>query len=81
VVPVVKGDARCASISAASVLAKVLRDRLMRGESDHFPAYGFERNKGYPSPSHQMALRGYGLTSIHRRSWAYVDDLPWSASR
>jgi ribonuclease HII len=76
--PVKGGDARCASISAASVLAKVVRDRLMRGESAHFPAYGFERNKGYPSPSHQMALRGYGLSAIHRRSWSYVHDLPWS---
>jgi ribonuclease HII len=71
------GDARCASVAAASVLAKVVRDRLMRQEADHFPPYAFERNKGYPSPVHQMALRGYGLTSIHRRSWSYVDGLPW----
>ena len=78
VYPVKGGDARCASVSAASVLAKVVRDRLMRQESAHFPAYGFERNKGYPSPSHQMALRGYGLSAIHRRSWSYVHDLPWS---
>jgi ribonuclease HII len=78
--PVIDGDARCASVAAASVLAKVVRDRLMRAESEHFPAYGFERNKGYPSPTHQMALRGYGLSSIHRRTWAYVADLPWSDS-
>jgi ribonuclease HII len=75
--PVIGGDARCASVAAASVLAKVVRDRLMREESEHFPAYCFERNKGYPSPAHQMALRGYGLSSIHRRSWSYVADLPW----
>jgi ribonuclease HII len=75
--PVIGGDARCASVAAASVLAKVVRDRLMREESEHFPAYEFERNKGYPSPSHQMALRGYGLSSIHRRSWSYVATLPW----
>ena len=75
--PVVGGDARCASVAAASVLAKVVRDRLMRAESEHFPAYAFERNKGYPSPVHQMALRGYGLSSIHRRSWSYVGALPW----
>jgi ribonuclease HII len=75
--PVVGGDARCASVSAASVLAKVVRDRLMRGESEHFPAYGFERNKGYPSNRHQIALRGYGMSAIHRRSWAYADALPW----
>jgi ribonuclease HII len=75
--PVKGGDARCASVSAASVLAKVVRDRLMRDQAESFPAYEFERNKGYPSPSHQRALRGYGLTSIHRRSWSYVTDVPW----
>jgi ribonuclease HII len=75
--PVVDGDAKCASVAAASVLAKVVRDRMMREESDHFPAYGFERNKGYPSPVHQTALRGYGPTAIHRRSWAFLRDLPW----
>ncbi|MGP8058659.1 MAG: ribonuclease HII [Acidimicrobiales bacterium] len=77
VVPVVDGDALCATVAAASVLAKVVRDRLMREEAEHFPAYHFERNKGYPSPLHQIALRGYGLSAIHRRSWAFVDDLPW----
>ena len=75
--PIIGGDARCASVAAASVLAKVVRDRLMRAEAEHFPAYEFERNKGYPSPMHQMALRGYGLSSIHRRSWSYVTALPW----
>jgi ribonuclease HII len=75
--PVVKGDARCASVAAASVLAKVVRDRLMRGESEHFPAYDFDRNKGYPSPQHQMALQGYGLSALHRR-WAYVEGLTWN---
>ncbi len=75
--PIVDGDAKCASVAAASVLAKVVRDRLMRQEAEHFPAYGFERNKGYPSPVHQTALRGYGPCAIHRRSWAFVRDLPW----
>ncbi len=75
--PIVDGDAKCASVAAASVLAKVVRDRLMRGEADHFPPYAFERNKGYPSPHHQRALRGYGLSSIHRRTWSYVASLPW----
>jgi ribonuclease HII len=75
--PIVDGDAKCASVAAASVLAKVVRDRLMRQEADHFPAYAFERNKGYPSPVHQTALRGYGPTAIHRRSWAFVRELPW----
>ena len=54
VVPVVDGDALCAAVAAASVLAKVVRDRIMRQESVHFPAYHFERNKGYPSPLHQI---------------------------
>jgi len=75
--PIVDADAKCASVAAASVLAKVVRDRLMRAEAPHFPAYGFERNKGYPSPVHQAALRGYGPSAIHRRSWAFVRDLPW----
>lgn len=78
VVTVVGGDARCASVAAASILAKVVRDRAMREEAVHFPAYGFERNKGYPSAHHQIALRGYGLSAIHRRSWAFVAGLPWS---
>jgi ribonuclease HII len=75
--PVVDGDARCASVAAASVLAKVVRDRLMRVDAVHFPAYEFDRNKGYPSPAHQTALRGYGPSAAHRRTWAFVRDLPW----
>ena len=74
---IVKGDARCLSIAAASVLAKVTRDRLMRSESDHFPGYDFELNKGYPCPRHKMALRAWGPTSIHRRSWVFMDNLIW----
>jgi ribonuclease HII len=75
--PIVDGDARCVSVAAASVLAKVVRDRIMRDEADHFPAYSFERNKGYPSLVHQTALRGYGPSAIHRRSWAFMGELPW----
>jgi ribonuclease HII len=74
---VVGGDARCASVAAASVLAKVTRDRIMRATADSYPAFDFERNKGYPSPAHQRALCGYGLSAVHRRSWAFVDYLPW----
>jgi hypothetical protein len=75
--PIVHADAKCASVAAASVLAKVVRDRMMRAEAVHFPAYEFERNKGYPSLVHQTALRGYGPSAIHRRSWIFVRDLPW----
>ena len=78
--PIVDGDARCASVAAASVLAKVVRDRIMREEADHFPGYDFERNKGYPSLVHKTALRGYGPTAIHRRSWAFMGELPWRAT-
>lgn len=74
---VTKGDATVASIAAASVLAKVSRDRIMRSLADDFPSYDFERNKGYPCPRHRLALRGYGPTSIHRRSWAFMDSIPW----
>lgn len=75
---IVKGDAKCLSISAASVLAKVTRDRIMRGLADDHPGFEFDANKGYPCPRHKMALRGYGPTAIHRMSWAFVDDLAWT---
>jgi len=80
-VPVVRtrvgADARCASVAAASVLAKVTRDRLMRELAESFPPFEFERNKGYPSPTHKRALCGYGMTAIHRRSWIFAEKLPW----
>jgi ribonuclease HII len=74
---IVKGDATCLSISAASILAKVTRDRIMRAEAEHFPAYDFDLNKGYPCPRHKMALRAWGPTSIHRRTWVFMDHIPW----
>ncbi len=73
----VKGDAISLSIATASILAKVTRDRLMREWSEGFPAYAFDQNKGYPCPRHKVALQGYGPTSIHRRSWAFMDGLSW----
>ena len=73
----VRGDLTCTSIAAASIVAKVTRDRMMRDLSESFPPFDFDRNKGYPSPTHQTALAGCGLTSIHRRSWAFVDYLPF----
>ncbi|HXW35520.1 MAG TPA: ribonuclease HII, partial [Acidimicrobiales bacterium] len=74
---VIRADAKCASVSAASVLAKVTRDRMMREVADSYPPFDFDRNKGYPSPTHRLALRGYGMTAVHRRSWAYVENLVW----
>lgn len=73
----VRGDATCTSIAAASIVAKVTRDRMMRDLSESFPAFDFDRNKGYPSPTHRTALAGRGLTAIHRRSWSYVENLPY----
>lgn len=78
---IVKGDATCLSISTASILAKVTRDRLMRLEDEHFPAYDFAWNKGYPCPRHQQALRGLGPSAIHRQSWSWMDDIPWTGAR
>lgn len=78
---IVKGDATCLSISAASVLAKVTRDRLMRQEDEHFPAFHFADNKGYPCPRHKMALHAFGPTTIHRRTWVFMEHLPWGIQR
>jgi ribonuclease HII len=75
---IVRGDATCLSIAAASILAKVTRDRIMRAEAEHFPGYDFERNKGYPCPRHRFALAGMGPTSIHRRSWVFMESIPWA---
>jgi ribonuclease HII len=74
---IVRGDASCLSIAAASILAKVSRDRLMRAAAHEFPGFDFAANKGYPCPRHKLALAGYGPTSIHRRTWAFMDSLPW----
>lgn len=78
---IVRGDATSLSIAAASILAKVVRDRLMRAQSSNFPGYYFEENKGYPCPRHKAALQAWGPTSIHRRSWAFMDSLIWSGIR
>ena len=72
---IVKGDASSKAIASASVLAKVTRDRIMAEESEHYPWYCFERNRGYPTPAHKMALTTWGCTPFHRKSWAFVDNL------
>ncbi len=66
---VVEGDARSFTIAAASVIAKVTRDRLMREYDREFPEYGFIRHKGYGTPEHLAAIRRYGPCAIHRRSF------------
>jgi ribonuclease HII len=74
----VKADRYCLSVAAASVLAKVTRDRIMRTEAEHYPAYDFEFNKGYPCPRHRAALKGYGPSAIHRRRWVFMEGIPWT---
>ncbi len=65
----VDGDARCASVAAASIVAKVTRDRLMRELDAEFPAYGFAKHKGYATPEHIAAIDRHGLCPQHRRSF------------
>lgn len=68
-VNVVKGDGKCASIAAASLVAKVARDHVMEAYAEQYPGYGFESNKGYGSEGHMAAIRERGLCPIHRRSF------------
>ena len=66
---IVKGDAKYADIAAASVLAKTSRDEYMKALASSFPEYGWDRNMGYPTKGHIEAIRKYGLTPYHRRSF------------
>ena len=66
---VIGGDARCPSIAAASIIAKVTRDRIMTELSYEYPQYGWERNAGYGTALHQNALKNFGITPYHRRSY------------
>ncbi|MDA8262096.1 MAG: ribonuclease HII [Actinomycetota bacterium] len=75
VVTLVKGDSRSAPVAAASLVAKVGRDSLMREAGLLMPAWGFATHKGYGSRAHETALIEYGLSAIHRRSWGYVKRL------
>lgn len=78
VTKIVRGDSKSVSISAASILAKVTRDRMMRAEAEHYPYFNFADNKGYPCPKHKAALQAWGPSAIHRRSWVFMDHLPWT---
>jgi ribonuclease HII len=75
----VKADATSLSVAAASMLAKVCRDREMRRLSEHYPAWSFDTNKGYPCAVHRAALGAYGPSAIHRRTWVFMDNfVPWT---
>lgn len=67
--PIIKGDALVYSISAASIIAKVTRDRIMRQMDEIYPEYGFAKHKGYGTSAHILAIKEHGLCDIHRRSF------------
>ena len=73
--PIIKGDMKCVSIAAASIIAKVARDNFMIELSEIHPQYDWQNNKGYPSPKHQAALKKFGPTPFHRRSFAPIKKL------
>lgn len=72
---VIQGDARVAVISAASILAKVARDKMMVELHEQYPSYGFDRHKGYGTKQHREALQQFGTCDIHRTSWAGVQSI------
>lgn len=72
---IVKGDAKCLSIAAASVVAKVTRDRIMVDLAQQHPPYGWDRNAGYPTKAHLQALLDFGVTPFHRRSFGPVHNI------
>jgi ribonuclease HII len=72
---IVDGDAKCRSIAAASIIAKVTRDRMMVEHARDYPGYGWEHNRGYPTPDHRRALLELGPTPLHRRSFGFVREL------
>ena len=73
--PLPKGDARVFSIAAASIVAKVIRDRLMVAYSKQYPQYGFEKHKGYPTKEHLKALKTYGVSPIHRKNYSPIKEI------
>ena len=66
---IIKGDAKCYSIAAASIIAKVTRDRIMREWNEIYPQYGFERHKGYGTAAHIAAIKEYGICPLHRKTF------------
>lgn len=73
--PFIKGDSKSLSIAAASIVAKVTRDRIMRDYHEKYPQYGFDRNKGYGTAAHYSAIKEFGITPIHRRTFLKNIDL------
>src|ERR671921_2299541 len=80
-VSIVAGDAKCSSIAAASIIAKVTRDRIMADYAREHPGYGWEHNRGYPTPDHRKALRELGPTPLHRRSFGLVKQMLAAAAQ
>ena len=72
---VIRGDATCLSIAAASIIAKVMRDRIMVDLAQQHPGYGWDRNAGYPTAEHRSALKSLGVTPHHRRSFKPVHNI------
>ena len=70
----VKGDVKCLSIAAASVLAKTARDALMRDLDSQYPGYGFGKHKGYGTPFHRLAMKRLGYSAIHRKSFSFHEN-------
>jgi len=70
--PLVQGDERCHAIAAASIIAKVYRDQMMREWDRFYPEYGLRNHKGYQSPEHMAAIKNYGPTPLHRLSYEPV---------
>ncbi len=77
---IIHGDSLALSIAAASILAKVTRDRLMRELDTHYPQYGFAQHKGYGTPEHLRALEQHGASPIHRKSFAPIGELKYIGS-
>ena len=72
---VIDGDAKILSISAASIIAKVARDKILRELHEQYPMYGFVTHKGYPTIAHRLALKEYGVTPVHRTSFTFVQEI------
>ena len=70
--PIIRGDLKCFFMASASIIAKVVRDRAMDEYDRVYPPYNFKNNKGYPTPEHRAAIKKYGITPIHRRTFKGV---------